>query len=121
MLEAAGILLCDAVADGPDAVGADCYDLLLSRIHAKRACVGIIGLGYVGLPLARAFAGKGFPVLGFDSDPAKVVKLQRGESYIGHITAQVIQEMKAKRFEATDDFGRLEEPEAIIICVPTPL
>src|SRR5947207_12336236 len=121
MLDAPGTLLCDAVIDGPDAVGAGCYDSLLSRIHAKRARVGIIGLGYVGLSLARAFAAKGFSVLGFDIDPAKVVKLQRGESYIGHITAQVIQEMKAKRFEATDDFGRLDEPEAIIICVPTPL
>ena len=90
MLDAPGILLCDAVADGPDAVGAGCYDSLLSRIHTKRACVGIIGLGYVGLPLARAFAAKGFPVLGFDIDPAKVVKLQRGESYIGHIASELI-------------------------------
>jgi UDP-N-acetyl-D-glucosamine dehydrogenase len=94
---------------------------LTERINRKTARVGIIGLGYVGLPLARAFAAKGFPVLGFDVDPAKVAKLQRGESYIGHITADAIREMRERRFEATSDFARLAEADAIIICVPTPL
>ncbi len=98
----------------------DAFASLLSRINDKAASVGIIGLGYVGLPLARAFVDGGFSVLGFDVDPAKVERLRRGESYIGHITAEVIRQMSG-RFEATDDFGRLDEPDAIIICVPTPL
>jgi UDP-N-acetyl-D-glucosamine dehydrogenase len=94
---------------------------LLERIKNHSARVGIIGLGYVGLPLARAFAGKGFPVLGFDIDPAKVARLQAGESYIGHIPPATVREMRARRFEATDRFERLDEPDAILICVPTPL
>src|SRR5437764_1265435 len=94
---------------------------LRSKIEAKQALVGIIGLGYVGLPLARAFSAAGFPVLGFDVDAAKVAKLGRGESYIGHISSKIIAEMRDRRFEATDDFRRLGEADAVIICVPTPL
>jgi UDP-N-acetyl-D-glucosamine dehydrogenase len=94
---------------------------LLERIRQKQALVGIIGLGYVGLPLARTFSVKGFPILGFDVDAAKVEKLARGESYIGHIPAEVIREMRAGRFDATTDFARLKEPDVILICVPTPL
>ncbi|WP_407673498.1 nucleotide sugar dehydrogenase [Paludisphaera rhizosphaerae] len=94
---------------------------LRDRIEAKSALVGIIGLGYVGLPLARAFSNGGFRVLGFDSDPTKVVRLRRGESYIGHIPDATVQEMQARQFNATDSLFRLDEPDAIIICVPTPL
>jgi UDP-N-acetyl-D-glucosamine dehydrogenase len=94
---------------------------LAERIANQTARIGIIGLGYVGLPLARAFADKGFAVLGFDVDPAKVAKLQRGESYIGHITADAIRIMRERHFDATSDFARLAEADAIIICVPTPL
>lgn len=97
------------------------YARLAERIVDRTARVGIIGLGYVGLPLARAFAVKGFPVLGFDVDPVKVAKLQAGESYIGHITAKAVAEMRQRHFDATSDFGRLSEVDAIIICVPTPL
>lgn len=78
--------------------------------------MGIIGLGYVGLSLARAFAERGITVLGFDLDPVKIEKLNRGESYIGHISDQMIQ-----RVQATSAFHRLDEPDVIIICVPTPL
>jgi UDP-N-acetyl-D-glucosamine dehydrogenase len=95
--------------------------LSLTRIRERSFRVGIIGLGYVGLPLARAFAAGGFRVLGFDIDAAKVARLQRGESYIGHIPPGTIQEMQQAGFEATDRFDRLEEPDAILICVPTPL
>ena len=63
---------------------------LLAKIEARSACIGIIGLGYVGLPLALAFAARGFKILGFDSDESKVVKLNRGESYIGHIANDLI-------------------------------
>ena len=90
-------------------------------IEGRKARVGIIGLGYVGLPLARAFADGGFPVLGFDVDPSKIAKIARGESYIGHISSEAIGRLVEQGFEATDDFRRLDEPDAILICVPTPL
>ncbi|HVE42564.1 MAG TPA: NAD(P)-binding domain-containing protein, partial [Planctomycetota bacterium] len=91
-----------------------------SLIRSKKAVVGVIGLGYVGLPLVRLFSLKGFRVLGFDIDPEKIVKLKRGESYIKSIPNALLKKM-AKKFEATADFKRLKEADAIIICVPTPL
>jgi UDP-N-acetyl-D-glucosamine dehydrogenase len=93
-----------------------------SKVDARAARVGIIGLGYVGLPLAILFAHEGFTVAGFDLDPDKVAKLRRGESYIRHIAATAIAEqVEQKRFEATTDFAHLEDMHAILICVPTPL
>jgi UDP-N-acetyl-D-glucosamine dehydrogenase len=84
--------------------------------------IGIIGCGYVGLPLALRFAEVGHRVTGFDTDPAKVEKLNAGQSYIEHIGAErVRQAVQTKRFSATADFARLRETEAIIICVPTPI
>ncbi len=77
--------------------------------------------GYVGLPLARAFCDRGIAVLGFDVDPIKVARLERSESYIGHIPDAMVRQMREKRFEATVDFQRLDEPDVVIICVPTPL
>lgn len=97
------------------------FDSLLAKIQSKKARVGIIGLGYVGLPLARAFSESGFPVLGFDIDTAKIQKLQRGESYIKQIPSDSIRRLRDRGFEATDRFDRLDEPDAILICVPTPL
>jgi UDP-N-acetyl-D-glucosamine dehydrogenase len=97
------------------------YDALRKRIKARTARVGVVGLGYVGLPLSRTFAAGGFPVLGFDVDPVKIAKLGRDESYIAHVGPEALQEMRAKGFEATADFGRLAEADAVIICVPTPL
>jgi UDP-N-acetyl-D-glucosamine dehydrogenase len=94
---------------------------LLSRIESRTACVGIIGLGYVGLPLALSFTRSGFRVLGFDLDQGKVERLNRGESYIGHIPSERVQTMRTSGFEATANFDRLEEADAILICVPTPL
>ena len=94
---------------------------LRGRIEAGDVRVGIIGLGYVGLPLARAFTDRGVAVLGFDVDPAKVAKLGRGESYLAHLGADVVGRMRRRGFEATDRFSRLDEPDAILICVPTPL
>lgn len=94
---------------------------LLSRIQARTATVGIIGLGYVGLPLAQAFARTGFRVLGFDIDPHKVARLNAGQSYIRQIPDATIAGMREKGFEATDRFDRLGEPDAVLICVPTPL
>ena len=84
--------------------------------------VGIIGCGYVGLPLALRFAEAGHRVLGFDTDPAKVGKLNAGETYIQHIPAEKIRKfVECKHFDATGDFARLREVDAILICVPTPL
>lgn len=93
---------------------------LESRLRTRRATVGVIGLGYVGLPLVRLFASKGFRVLGFDIDTAKVEKLRRGESYIRSVPEETLRRIR-RRFEATSDFARLAEVDAIIICVPTPL
>jgi UDP-N-acetyl-D-glucosamine dehydrogenase len=104
-----------------DSAAPAAYPQLLAKIRARKAHVGIIGLGYVGLPLAKSFSAKNFPVLGFDVDSVKIEKLARGESYIGHIPPAVIREMRANHFDATADFGRLTEVDVIIICVPTPL
>src|SRR5262245_44617085 len=92
-----------------------------SKIDSHKALVGIIGLGYVGLPLAQAFTAGGYRVLGFDIDVNKVDRLHRGESYIGHIESSHIQQMLKKGFTATADFNRLGEADAVLICVPTPL
>jgi UDP-N-acetyl-D-glucosamine dehydrogenase len=95
---------------------------LLTRIQTKEATIGIIGLGYVGLPLGLTFVEKGFKVIGFDVDVGKVAALTRGECYIRHLDAgRVASAVRAGGFEATADFGRLDEPDAILICVPTPL
>ncbi len=95
---------------------------LREKIEGKSALVGIIGLGYVGLPLALAFTEKGFNVLGFDVDPAKVDQLTAGECYIKHLDCERVERAVAGgHFEATTDFARLAEPDAILVCVPTPL
>lgn len=95
---------------------------LLDSIKTRQCTVGVIGLGYVGLPLIDAFTSKGFKCLGFDVDPTKVEKLMKGESYIKHIESQKIENWLEKElFEATNDMNRLSEPETLLICVPTPL
>jgi UDP-N-acetyl-D-glucosamine dehydrogenase len=106
---------------GNDRTRPSCHAALLSKFQSGTARVGIIGLGYVGLPLARAFTERGIAALGFDLDASKIAKLDRGESYIGHISDATIRQMLEAGFEATSDFGRLDEPDAILICVPTPL
>src|SRR5688572_8431033 len=91
-------------------------------IAARTARIGIIGLGYVGLPLACLFAEKGFPTTGFDIDTPKVTTLNSGRSYIKHIPNKRIAVVRnSDKFDATDDFARLKQMDAIIICVPTPL
>jgi UDP-N-acetyl-D-glucosamine dehydrogenase len=95
---------------------------LMKRIQDRKAVVGIIGMGYVGLPLAQTFRAAGFPVVGFDIDEAKVKALMAGRSYIKHITSASVREMRrGDQFQATSDFARLRRTDAIIICVPTPL
>ncbi len=107
---------------------------LESRITARTTRIGVIGLGYVGLPLLRVFWDAGFPVLGFDVDPAKIEMLKRGESYLKHLGGNLVRDMLGPsggggtgagdgpaRFDATSDLSRLGEADAVIICVPTPL
>jgi len=95
---------------------------LLKKIEGNSAIIGIVGLGYVGLPLALEYALKGFKVIGFDVDQAKIPFIERGESYIKHIKSEKIKtSVESGKFEATTDFSRLPEVDAIIICVPTPL
>ncbi|HET9284209.1 MAG TPA: nucleotide sugar dehydrogenase [Candidatus Angelobacter sp.] len=96
-------------------------DQLLSRIQARTAKVGIIGLGYVGLPLALLFNEAGFPVTGFDIDPEKVKALNNGRSYIYRIPQTEIAAAASKGFWATDEYVHIKEMDTIIICVPTPL
>ncbi len=95
---------------------------LLQKIEDRSCLIGIIGLGYVGLPLALAAAKAEFRVLGFDINGPRVAQLNRGESFVKHIPTEAINTAaRDGRFVATDDFARLDEPDAILICVPTPL
>ena len=92
------------------------------KFGSKNTRVAVIGLGYVGLPLALLYAKNGLSTTGFDIDPAKIEKLAKGESYIHHIPSQPISaEVSRGMFKATADFTKLREADAIIICVPTPL
>jgi len=103
-------------------MGPDTKKQLLDRIGSREAVVGIIGQGYVGLPLALTFAEAGFWVVGFDLDEAKVASLNRGESHIKHVGAdRVAKAVAERRFSASPDFSRLRDCDAILICVPTPL
>jgi len=98
------------------------YDSLQKQIEDRSALVGVIGLGYVGLPLIRAFIDAGFRTIGFDVDQSKVDRLLAGESYIGHIPSQWISGcIEEEQFTPTSDMNRLSEPDAVLICVPTPL
>jgi len=97
------------------------FDLLKTKIQQREARVGIIGLGYVGLPLALLYSEQKFPVTGFDIDARKVEALSQGNSYIYRIAAEEIQAAKANGFSATADYSQLSAMDAIIICVPTPL
>jgi UDP-N-acetyl-D-glucosamine dehydrogenase len=97
-------------------------DRLLQRILRKKAIVGIIGMGYVGLPMVLRFCEEGFRILGFDIDSKKVASLRKGKSYLKSILSSRISPfVRSGHFDATDDFSRLREPDCILICVPTPL
>lgn len=95
---------------------------LIKKIKDKKARIGLIGLGYVGLPLTIRFSDEGFKVYGFDIDANKVNRLKKGESYIHHIPSSSIKKMlQIGTFEPTADFQRLSEVDVIVVCVPTPL
>ena len=102
--------------------GTQSLNALLDSIGTRSACIGVIGLGYVGLPLVLLFEEAGFPVLGFDIDTRKTEMLNRGETYISHIGRERIAKAFAnKNVSATADFERLGDCGVIIVCVPTPL
>ena len=95
---------------------------LEKSIKERKACIGVIGLGYVGLPLVKTFLNKGFKVIGFDVDQKKVSHLNQGRSYIKHVTGEDLKPyIRENNFKATADFKNLSEVYVIIICVPTPL
>jgi UDP-N-acetyl-D-glucosamine dehydrogenase len=95
---------------------------LQSKIDDGSAVIGVMALGYVGLPLIHAFWEAGFTVIGFDIDPEKIRLLRSGENYLKHLGADFVSQMaQSDRFTATDDFARLGEPDAVLVCVPTPL
>ena len=95
---------------------------LLSRIEDRTACICVIGLGYIGLPLLRAFHLAGFRTLGFDVDLQKIQSLKRGENYLKHLGTDFVQDLPASgRFDATTDVQRIGEADVVISCVPTPL
>lgn len=94
---------------------------LIEKFEGRTATIGIVGLGYVGLPLALRFSEIGYPVLGFDIHAGKVARLNAGETLIEHIPASAIADAKERGFSATTDFSRIGEADALILCVPTPL
>src|ERR1700730_15511582 len=102
-------------------VSTSSYSEFKSKIEQREARVAVIGLGYVGLPLALLYSDQGFPVTGFDIDQPKVSTLATGGSYIFRITVPEIQKARSQGFSATSDYALLEQMDAIIICVPTPL
>ncbi len=98
------------------------FNHLIQKINHKEALIGVIGMGYVGLPLVIRFCEEGFHVLGFDIDAKKVSSLKQARSYIKTIpSSQLSPFIRNGRFDVTDDFPRLSEPDCILICVPTPL
>src|SRR5690242_11558965 len=96
-------------------------DQLKSKIQQRQARVGIIGLGYVGLPLALLYSEQKFRVTGFDIDSRKIDTLGKGGCYIYRIAPEEIQAAKAQGFSATSDYSQISDMDAVIICVPTPL
>ena len=94
---------------------------LLARLHERSARIGIVGMGYVGLPLALRFAEVGYDVVGFDIDAAKVEALNAGRSYLAHIPGQSVSAARARKFQASTDLSQAAGADALILCVPTPL
>ena len=98
------------------------FDVLRTRLASRSARVGVIGMGYVGLPIALSVVNAGFEICGFDTDPSKPEALKRGESYISYIPDRAVAEANATgRFSATSNYDELEDTDVMLVCVPTPL
>lgn len=111
-----------AARPGDETSSAGVFEDLHGRIESGSAIVGVVGLGYVGLPLADALHDGGLRVLGFDVDPSKIDLLARGENYLEHLGPEMTSRLSASdRFEATAEFSRLREADVIVVAVPTPL
>lgn len=116
-LQRASVRIVAPMYAGPQAAGE-----LAAKIDSEQATIAVIGMGYVGLPLALAYAERGFPVIGLDVDPKKVEILQAGRCYIQHIGDERIQAAtRGGCFRSSDDFDLLGEADVVLICVPTPL
>ena len=97
-------------------------EALIEKYYARTAIISVVGLGYVGLPLAQALIGAGFRVIGLDIDKGKIEVLKRGETYISHLPADILADAAEDgRFYPTNNFRDLREADAVLICVPTPL
>ena len=96
-------------------------ETLKAKLTDRSAVIGIVGMGYVGLPVSLRFAEVGFKVIGFDIDPVKTGQLNNGQSYIGHFSNERIQQAIERGFEATTDFSNARGTDALLLCVPTPL
>ena len=94
---------------------------LIEKLIQKSAVIGVVGLGYVGLPLVLRYSAIGYKVIGFDIDESKISTLNHGRSFIEHIPSEKVSAARANGFEATSDFTKIAEVDAIILCVPTPL
>ena len=94
---------------------------LIRKLSDKTAIIGVVGLGYVGIPLSISFSKAGYKVVGFDIDLSKTDAISRGKTYIKHIPDAEIENAVSLGLEATTDFNRARDVDALIICVPTPL
>src|SRR5262245_20753890 len=108
----------DPGANGTMSIASD----LMAKINSRKAVIGVMGLGYVGLPLVREFCASGFQVIGFDVDAKKVDFLNAGKTYIKHLPGQHFKKLiRDGLFTPTTDMKMLSKPDCILICVPTPL
>jgi UDP-N-acetyl-D-glucosamine dehydrogenase len=109
-------------SSSPDIRSPETYETLLAQLSARSALIGVVGLGYVGLPLSLTLAEAGVTVLGFDIDPSKAAAIKEGSTYLKQFPKErILGVVNTERLDATSDMSRLGEPDVIIICVPTPL
>ena len=102
--------------------GAALADQIIANFKSRTAHIGVVGLGYVGLPLCGALVAAGLPTIGLDVDPAKIEALENGRAYIRHLSDDFVRTMRdSGLFAATTDFSTVVEADAVIVCVPTPL
>ncbi|CAN8062972.1 unnamed protein product [Agarophyton chilense] len=108
--------------DSSEHAKASSYDALLTLLKSREACIGVIGLGYVGLPLANILHDSGYHVIGYDVDALKIERLEKGSSYIRHMESDIVKKLsQSGHFTPTTDFNKLQLCQVLIICLPTPV